>query len=56
MCQASDDGQQWTRFQFDDSQPADGDDDATALDSKELPDDAGRKDLSHEVSAQAGVT
>lgn len=47
---ASDDGQQWTRFQFDDSQLADGDDDAAALDLKELPDDAGRKDLSHEAA------
>lgn len=48
--QASDDGQQWTRFEFDSSQLSDGDD-AAKLDLKELPDnDAARVDASHEAS------
>lgn len=53
--QASDDGQQWTSFKFDDDQPLDGDDAATELDAKELPDGAARVDVSHEASQIAHV-
>lgn len=47
--QASDDGQQWTRFQFDSGQLPDHED-VMEFDVKELPGNAAQVDVSHEVS------